>query len=162
MSILSDQNIIFSVKDLILETWNIYSDVKLAIHHFSNGNVGWGSLTIIFLLPFLIFFPYHYKYLLKNAWHDLKVLFGTMNEDEEDEESENVERLEKKDFYYSGLGEPQTLDVKANAFSAPRTLKHCAKIAFSRIHGRLMVKRGKIMNNYGDMNGIISLSMLQG
>ena len=103
MSILSDKNIIFSVKDLILETWNIYTDVQLAIHHFRNGNVGWGSLTTIFLLPFLIFFPYHYKYLLKNAWHDFKVLFGTMNEDEEEEESGNVERLEKKDFYYSGV-----------------------------------------------------------
>ena len=102
MSILSDKNIIFSVKDLILETWNIYTDVQLAIHHFRNGNVGWGSLTTIFLLPFLIFFPYHYKYLLKNAWHDFKVLFGTMNEDESSEESENIQRLEKKDFYYSG------------------------------------------------------------
>ena len=81
------------VKSLFLEPWNIYTDVKLVIAHFSNGNVGWGSLTIVCLLPSLTF-PYHYFWFLKHSWHKFKVLFVKMNEVDFSEEKEKVKCLE--------------------------------------------------------------------
>ena len=90
------------VKSLFLEPWNIYTDVKLVIAHFSNGNVGWGSLTIVCLLPSLTF-PYHYFWFLKYAWHKFKVLFVKMKEVDFSEEKEKVKCLEKKNLDYNGV-----------------------------------------------------------
>ena len=63
MSVLSTiKNIglyLWLVKSLFLVPWDIYTDVKLAITHFGNGHIMWGSLTSACLLPSLIF-PYHY------------------------------------------------------------------------------------------------------
>ena len=62
------------VKSLFLMPWDIYTDVKLAITHFGNGHVVWGSLTTVFLLPSLMF-PYHYYMLLKFAVYKFRILF---------------------------------------------------------------------------------------
>ena len=78
MSVLSTiKNIglyLWLVKSLFLVPWDIYTDVKLAITHFNNGHVLWGSLTSACLLPSLMF-PYHYYMLLKFAVFKFRILF---------------------------------------------------------------------------------------
>ena len=65
---------LFSVKSLVLVPLDIYTDVKLAITHFGNGHVMWGTLTSVCLLPSLMF-PYHYFHLLKFAWYKFLLVF---------------------------------------------------------------------------------------
>ena len=88
---------LWEVKSLFLVPWDIYTDVKLAITHFGNGHIGWGSLTAACLLPSLMF-PYHYYHLLKFAMHKFKILFGVGWGDEEE-----VEKLEKKNRFGNGI-----------------------------------------------------------
>ena len=84
------------VKSLFLVPWDIYTDVKLAITHFGNGHVLWGSLTTACLLPSLMF-PYHYYQLLKFAVYKFRILF--LDHDIQKETDE----LEKKNRFGNGM-----------------------------------------------------------
>lgn len=55
---------LWSVKSVFLLPWDIYTDVRLAMAHWNNGNHMWGVLTFIFLIPSLCF-PYHYYHIIK-------------------------------------------------------------------------------------------------
>ena len=84
------------VKSLFLVPWDIYTDVKLAITHFGNGHVLWGSLTTACLLPSLMF-PYHYYQLLKFAVYKFRILF--LDHDLKKETDE----IDKKNTFYNGI-----------------------------------------------------------
>ena len=66
---------LWSVKSLFLLPWDIYTDVRLALTHFNNGNNKYGIMTTTFLLPSL-FFPYHYYTIVKYVILQFKYLFG--------------------------------------------------------------------------------------
>ena len=55
---------LWSLKSVFLQPWDINTDVRLSVTHFSNGNPLWGTMTVIFLTPSLLF-PYHYYQILK-------------------------------------------------------------------------------------------------
>ena len=65
---------LWSVKSVFLLPWDIYTDVRLAETHFSNGNTWWGTMTVIFLTPSLVF-PYHYYQILKGATTNLTKIY---------------------------------------------------------------------------------------
>ena len=100
MSVLSTiKNIglyLWLVKSLFLVPWDIYTDVKLAITHFGNGHIMWGSLTSACLLPSLMF-PYHYYMLLKFAVYKFRILF--LHHDHEEKAAE----LDKKNTFGNGI-----------------------------------------------------------
>ena len=85
------------VKSLFLVPWDIFTDVKLAITHFSNGHIMWGSLTAACLLPSLMF-PYLYFNLLKCAVFKLIFMFlGFKNIEQK------INALEKKNLICKGI-----------------------------------------------------------
>ena len=84
------------VKSLFIVPWDICTDVRLAITHFSNGHVVWGSLTTACLLPSLMF-PYHYYMLLKFAVYKFRILFLDHKLEKEADE------LDKKNTFGNGV-----------------------------------------------------------
>ena len=84
------------VKALFIVPWDIYTDVRIAITHFSNGHVVWGSLTTACLLPSLMF-PYHYYMLLKFAVCKFRILFLDHKLEKEADE------LDKKNTFGNGV-----------------------------------------------------------
>ena len=70
---------LWSLKSVFLLPWDIYTDVRLAETHFRNGNQLWGTLTVIFLTPSLLF-PYYYYQILRYVQLKYKYLFGQIQE----------------------------------------------------------------------------------
>ena len=91
---------LWKLKSLFLVPWDIYTDVRLAVTHLSNGHTGWGAMTITFLLPSLMF-PLHYYQILKFTWAKFKILY--LSETQSDEERKNVDLMERVVVSYDGL-----------------------------------------------------------
>ena len=70
---------LWSLKSVFLLPWDIYTDVRLAETHFRNGNQFWGTMTVIFLTPSLLF-PYYYYQILTYVKLKYKYLFGKIQE----------------------------------------------------------------------------------
>ena len=90
---------LWSLKSVFLLPWDIYTDVRLAETHFRNGNQLWGTLTVIFLTPSLLF-PYHYYQILTYVKLKYKNLFGQTQSKPNKEE---VGHREKKKIRCDGI-----------------------------------------------------------
>ena len=91
-SLLNIPIFLWSVKSLILVPWAIFTDIILAAAHFKNGNLGWGGLSLTFLLPSLVF-PFHYYHIIKFAVDQFKFLFKSTSPSKS--EKEDIEDKEK-------------------------------------------------------------------
>ena len=91
---------LWKLKSLFLVPWDIYTDVRLAVTHLSNGHTFWGALTITFLLPSLVF-PLHYYQILKFTVAKFRILFVSKNPS--DEERRGVDIIERRVVSYNGL-----------------------------------------------------------
>ena len=90
---------LWSLKSVFLLPWDIYTDVRLAETHFRNGNQLWGTMTVIFLTPSLLF-PYHYYQILKYVILKYKYKFGQL---ESKPRKEQVGDQEKKKIRCNGI-----------------------------------------------------------
>ena len=91
-SLLNIPIFLWSVKSLILVPWAIITDVIVAAAHFKNDNLGWGGLTLTFLLPSLMF-PFHYYHIIKFAVDHYKFLFKSSSPSKS--EKDDIEDKEK-------------------------------------------------------------------